>query len=264
MVDEVWTISEFVRDSFKTRAQVPVINMSMAITIPELQRSYSRTYFELPEDSFLYLSIFDAASHLDRKNPIATVRAFKTAFPKDDEKVRLVLKAMNVPVENPLWKDLLAEISEDARISVMSGRMTRDEVLGLNSVCDTLISLHRSEGFGLCMAESMLLGKPVIATNYSGSREFAREGTACVVDYKLVPVGVGSYPYSQGQEWAEADIEHAAYLMRKLMQDDSFRNHIARAGQRFVKENFNVEVIGQRYAARFSEIKQREFKSGLR
>jgi glycosyltransferase involved in cell wall biosynthesis len=262
MVDEVWTISEFVREALKTRSPVPVINMSMAVSIPELQRSYSKAYFKLPEDSFLFLSIFDAASFLDRKNPIATVRAFKVAFSKGDEKVRLVLKTMNVPSENPLWQALMDEIRKDARISVISGRMTRDEVLGLSSVCDTLVSLHRSEGFGLCMAESMLLGKPVIATNYSGSREFAREETACVVDYKLVPVAEGSYPSSQGQEWAEPDIEHAAYFMSKLIVDENFHENIARAGQRFVKENLNVEVIGRRYAARFNEIKQRAFSGG--
>src|SRR6185437_13814677 len=114
------------------------------------------------------------------------------------------------------WKELLAEAQSDPRIGILDKRLVREEVLALNSVCDAFVSLHRSEGFGFNLAESMLLGKPVIATNYSGSREFAREGTACVVDYKLVPVQEGSYLFFSDQVWAEPDIEHAAVLMRRL------------------------------------------------
>ena len=37
---------------------------------------------------------------------------------------------------------------------------------------DCYVSLHRSEGFGLTIAEAMALGKPAIATAYSGNLEF--------------------------------------------------------------------------------------------
>ena len=258
MVDEVWAVSEFVRDAFAQRAKVPVINMPLAISIPELKREYSRGDFGLFEDEFIFLFIFDAASHLDRKNPIAVVKAFKSAFQNATDKVRLVLKTMNVPENDPLWIELISEIDGDARIEIMTRKMTRDEVLGLHFVCDVFVSLHRSEGFGLCIAESMCMGKPVIVTNYSGSRDFANEATACAVDYKLVPVPEGHYPYWCGQIWAEPDYQHAALFMRKLHDDPAYRRQIAEAGQRFIQTNFNEHAIGIRYRERLVKLAKRK------
>jgi GT2 family glycosyltransferase/glycosyltransferase involved in cell wall biosynthesis len=259
MVDEVWAISDFVTKSLQTRSPVPILNMPLAVTIPVLQNRYSKAYFGLPEDGFQFVFTFDAASFLARKNPIATVRAFKLAFPRGDEKVHLVLKTMNVPMRDPLWDAVVAEARTDRRIAIMDKRLSRDEVVGLNSVCDAFVSLHRSEGFGFSLAEAMLLGKPLVATNYSGSREFARESTACVVDYKLVAVPEDCYPFWQDQVWAEPDVEHAAVLMRRLVDDDRYREEIARAGQCFVRDNFNAKTIGERYAARLGELKSKHF-----
>ena len=50
-----------------------------------------------------------------------------------------------------------------------------DDVLALMEACDVYVSLHRSEGLGLAMAEAMLMGKPVVATGYSGNTEFMNE-----------------------------------------------------------------------------------------
>ena len=254
MVDEVWAISDFVRESFQQRSPVPVVNMPLAVSLPELKGQYDKKFFDIPEDCFAFLFTFDAASYLDRKNPVGVVQAFRHAFPGRNEKVCLILKTMNAQENDPLWKQLRQEIDGDERIHLITSRMTRDEILGLNSVCDAFVSLHRSEGFGRCIAESMLLGKPVIATNYSGSRDFAREGTACVVDYRLVPIQEGRYPCWRGQVWADPDIEHAAWFMRKLVNDAVFREYIARAGQDFIRKNFNEKTVGEKYAERLMEI----------
>jgi glycosyltransferase involved in cell wall biosynthesis len=210
MVDEVWANSEFAASSLASRSQVPVLHMPLSVSLPPLRGRYSKAHFGLPEDAFQFVFTFDAASYLARKNPIAVVRAFKSAFPSGDEKVALLLKTMNVPAADPLWRALRAETQTDPRIVIMDRRLSREQVIGLNSVCDAFVSLHRSEGFGFSLAEAMLLGKPVIATNYSGTRDFAREGTACVVDYRLVPASEGSYLFWQDQVWAEPDLEAPA------------------------------------------------------
>ena len=259
MVDEVWSISEFVTESFKTRSPVPVVTMPLAVTVPELDPTrYTKSYYGLQKDKFTFYFTFDAASYLDRKNPIAVVRAFKLAFPKNNKKVHLLLKTMNIEVAGPLWATLLAEIGKDPRITIMSKRLTRDEVLGLNLACDAFVSLHRSEGFGRCVAEAMAYGKPVIVTNYSGTRDFAMEGTACVVDYQLIPVPEATYPYGNNQVWAEPDVKHAANLMRKLVNDKSFNVEISIAGQKYILDNFNEVVIGEKYADRLSVIENRK------
>ena len=256
MMDEIWGISEFVTESFRTRSKVPVVNMPLAVSLPTLTQHYTKTQFGLDPNCFQFLFNFDAASYLERKNPLAVIQAFKRAFPRGDERVRLLLKTMNVPHANEMWRAVEAMAAEDSRIRIMDKRLSRDEVLGLNSVCDAFVSLHRSEGFGRNIAEAMLLGKPVVSTNYSGSVDFAKAGTACVVDYKLIPVPASVYPFWKDQVWADPDTEHAADLMRRLARDEAFRTTIARAGQAFVKENFNEETIGARYAARIDEFER--------
>ena len=254
IVDEVWAISDFVADSFKTRAITDVVTMPLAVTVPSLDSSYTKKYYNLPEDSFIFLYTFDAASYLDRKNPIATIRAFKLAFPVGGIGVHLVLKTMNIDVAGPMWEDITAEAQNDSRIIIITKRMGRNDVLGMNLACDAFISLHRSEGFGRCVAEAMAYGKPVIVTNYSGTCDFANERTACLVDFKLVPVPKDKYPFAHGQVWAEPDIKHAARLMVLLATDAAYRNKIARAGQRYILDNFNETVIGARYATRLEKI----------
>lgn len=258
IVDEVWAISEFVSEAFRSRAKVPVVTMPLAVSVPEVDAAkYTKAYYGLPQDAFTFLFIFDAASHLDRKNPIAAVRAFRAAFPSPTTKAHLLLKAMNVGKGNSLWQALLDEIGDDPRITIMQQRLTRDEVLGLYHAADAFVSLHRSEGFGRCVAEAMAYGKPVVVTNYSGTLDFAHEGTACVVDYKLVPIPRGAYLLADAQVWADPDITHAAQHMLRLMEDAEFREGTAKAGQRYILDNFNLEVTGARYAARLAELKDR-------
>jgi GT2 family glycosyltransferase/glycosyltransferase involved in cell wall biosynthesis len=254
MVDEVWAISQFVCDSLAERSPVPVVHMPLPVSLPKLGRSYTKTHFGLSEDIFTFLYKFDAASYLERKNPIGAVRAFKGAFDRSDERACLVLKTMNVPKNDPRWTHLLQEIDDDPRIIVMTQRLSREEAVALASVCDAFVSLHRSEGFGFCIAESMALGKPAISTRFSGSLDFAHNGTACVVDCTMIPVEPGSYPFAVGQVWADPDIDQASWYMRKLVEDDAFRRRIAAAGQRKVSESFSPAAIGRRYRSRFREL----------
>ena len=257
VVDEIWACSEFTADAFRTRAEVPVISMPLAVEVPELSdRQFTKAHYGLPQDKFIYFFTFDALSMIDRKNPIGIVRAFNSAFPRGDEPVHLALKAMNTQYGGVLWKLLLDEIGDSARITLFDRRFSKEETLGLNLACDAFVSLHRSEGFGRCLAEAMSYGKPVIATNYSGSCEFVHEETACPIDYKLVPVPEDSYPNSQDSVWADPDLDHASWAMRKLFDDEAFRRTKGLAGRQYIRENFNRKAIGERYKRRLEAIRQ--------
>lgn len=257
MMDEIWGISEFVTDGFRQRCSIPVVNMPLAVELPKIQGVYTKEHFGVANEDFLFLFTFDSASYIDRKNPIAVVRAFRQAFPHGSERVRLILKTMNVPPGNPKWDALVREAEQDPRITIMTTKLLRDELLGLTAVCDAFVSLHRSEGFGRCMAEAMLWGKPVVATGYSGTADFIRPDTACVVDWRLIPVAAGEYPFWRGQEWADPDPGHAAMHMRRLVQDAAFCRQVAQAGQCFIRDNFNKQIIGARYAERLEQLQSR-------
>ena len=81
---------------------------------------------------------------------------------------------------------------------------------------DAYVSLHRAEGFGLSLAEAMLLGKPAIATGYSGNLQFMTPANSWLVGYELTPVGEGVEIYPPDALWAEPDLDHAAALMREV------------------------------------------------
>jgi glycosyltransferase involved in cell wall biosynthesis len=257
IVDEVWACSDFTAEAFRTRSRVPVISMPLAVEVPTLSKSkYTKEYYELPADKFAFFFTFDAMSMLDRKNPIAVVKAFNRAFPKGNEPVQLVFKAMNTEHGAELWEALLQEIDNSPRITVIDRRFSKEDTLGLNVACDAFISLHRSEGFGRCIAEAMSYGKPVIATNYSGSCEFVREDTACAIDYRLIAVPEESYPNSEGAVWADPDVDDAAVAMRKLVEDEDFRKAKAKTGQKYIRDNFNRTIIGQKYRDRLRSIQR--------
>ncbi len=105
---------------------------------------------------------------------------------------------------------------ESWRITILQGDWQRADVLALMASVDCFVSLHRSEGFGLGMAEAMFLGKPVIGTSFSGNTEFLTEETGFPVPYHMRAVEQGEYPYSAGNSWAEPDIRTAAGMMRSV------------------------------------------------
>jgi glycosyltransferase involved in cell wall biosynthesis len=101
----------------------------------------------------------------------------------------------------------------------------------LQRCADSYVSLHRAEGFGLGLAECMALGKPVIGTAWSGNLDFMTNANSCLVDYRLVPVGEGEYQYAEGMQWAEADVDHAAACMKRLVDAPGFASSLgAQAG----------------------------------
>src|SRR5262249_49653143 len=156
----------------------PAFYVPMAVSVcPSV--GMTRQAFDLPEDAFLFLFAFDYWSWLARKNPRACIEAFRLAFPRGDEPVGLVLKTKNVhglsSISTRMWDEVRRLSTEDTRIKIIEQDMSDHELHDLMRACDAYMSLHRAEGFGFSLAEAMLLGKPVVTTNYSGNMEFTHD-----------------------------------------------------------------------------------------
>jgi glycosyltransferase involved in cell wall biosynthesis len=165
-----------------------------------------------------------------------------------------VLKALSSDKAGDRIRPLWEAIDGDHRIQLLDRTMSRDEIFGLESVVDSYLSLHRSEGFGLGLAESMFLGKPVIGTAYSGNMEFMDETNSLLVDYHLTPVGEGEYPFPDGQQWAEPSEEHAAELMRRLVGDRAFGIDLGARARAHMQQHFSATAVGAGVADRLSQI----------
>ncbi|MBC8167391.1 MAG: glycosyltransferase [Bryobacteraceae bacterium] len=253
-LNEVWAPTAFCQDVFSRRSPVPVVRMPYAIEVTE-DLTVTRADLSLPADEFLFLTMFDVLSIVARKNPHAVIEAFRAVY-RDLAGSRLVLKINN--------GDRLPEAVADVRaaceglpVCIIDQGMSRSVVNGLVARCDCLVSLHRSEGYGFALAEAMYLGKPVIATAYSGNMDFTSHDNAFLVDYQLRPVGSGCDPYPETSRWAEPDIRVAAMHMRTVHNQPEVARAVALKGQVFVRENLSPARVGQRIAERLRDIRSR-------
>jgi glycosyltransferase involved in cell wall biosynthesis len=196
--------------------------------------------------------MFDLHSQLHRKNPLSTIRAFQKAFRKDDA-VTLVIKATGGDVHTA---DLAAlrQMCTAEKVILVEGRMSRARAYGMIALCDCFISLHRSEGFGLGLAEAMLMGKPVIGTGYSGNLDFMSRENSMLVDYQLVEIEEDRPIYTRGNFWAEPSVDHAAFYLRYVYENR--REVAARAAQvqPALREKLSLQSAGRRMADRLSQI----------
>jgi glycosyltransferase involved in cell wall biosynthesis len=245
--DEVWAPTRFLADAFRKVVDVPVIPMLPGLELPPVV-ARPRSYFGLPEGKTLFLFSFDMSSVIARKNPHAVIDAFRRAFTRDDA-AHLVIKVSRGETRpDELLK--LRVLAGTMNATVLNATMTRADTLSLLNLADCYVSLHRAEGLGLGMAESMLLGKPVVATNYSGNTDFMTPDTAWLVDYDLVPVGPGNFPYPETATWAEANVEQAAGYLREIYDDPAAAKAKAERGREHVRTVLDPEAFGRRMLAR--------------
>jgi glycosyltransferase involved in cell wall biosynthesis len=251
-VDEVWAGSRFIQAAIAERASVPVIHMPYPVSVTP-QPHAARADWNLPEHRFLFLMMYDALSVQERKNPLAALAAFRRAFPASKD-VGLVVKVSHA-ASRPEAVDLVRkQIDETEGAFLVDSMMSRADVHALQASCDAFVSLHRSEGFGLNIAEAMLLRKPVVVTGWSGNLDFTTARNACLVDYRLVRLDRDYGPYRAGNHWAEPDLDHAASLMVRVVEDVSFRETIAGRGQSTIATEFSPKTIGTRYQRRLANV----------
>ena len=250
-VDEVWTATEFIARGLRERLSVPVRTLFPGVRLTPFEVR-KRSDFGLDEDRYTFLFTFHMMSVMERKNPLGLIRAFRAAFGEDD-KVSLVLKT-SFGDRHPIEFQKLRDAAAGANIAVIDQVFTPDEVLSLMNACDAYVSLHRSEGLGLTMAEAMLMGKPVIATNFSGNVDFMDDGNSLLVPYELVKLGKPIPPYDADLEWAEPSIEHAARLMRRVYDDQAWAREIGARAKASAEANLSLEAAGRRIKARLEEI----------
>lgn len=237
-VDAVMVASSFIAEAFARTTDKPLLRVPLPLAAVR-DSGLQRSDFGLDEHSFVFLTSFDFNSHIARKNPLAVVTAFKKAFPQERADVGLVVKSSNGHLHEGELRSLLAAAAGDSRIVLRDEVIDRAHVRALQRCCDAYVSLHRAEGFGLGLAECMELGKPVIATGWSGNMEFMNEDNSCLVDYTLVPVGSCEYPDSTGAVWAEADIDSAANAMIRLVDSPGLAYRIGQRAQRDVRERLS-------------------------
>jgi glycosyltransferase involved in cell wall biosynthesis len=251
-LSEVWAPTEFIARALRAALPIPVHSMLPGVELTTFA-ALPRRQLGLPENRFLFLFAFDMASYMARKNPLAVIRAFQRAFRHDDP-VALVIKVTRGQCD-PKSFAALTEAGRQAGALVLDRILAREESLALIAACDTYVSLHRSEGFGLTLAEAMLLGKPVIATAYSGNLDFMSPANSLLVNFKRVAIDHDHGVYKKGNVWAEPSVEHAASLMRQVFDHPEAARALGERAREEARKLLSLEAAGQRMARRLHTIR---------
>ena len=252
LFDEIWTTSNFCAEAFAAVSRVPVIKIPVSLAFP--QPSLTRIDLKLPEDKFIFLFIFDFGSSFERKNPFATIQAFKQAFDRANEDVLLVLKFANSHYFPERLEQLKALTEDWSSIQFIDGHLKKEEIHSLVNSCDCYVSLHRAEGFGLTMSEAMYYGKPVIATGYSSNMEFMNIGNSFPVKYELVKTTEDYGPYPKGSVWAEPNIDHATSLMKYAFHNYHEAQKVGTQATKEIKSLLSPSTVGKKIRSRLEFI----------
>ena len=243
-VHEIWVPSRFTADALEPLmpGRVRLVPHPVALR-PPAPSGLGRADFGLPEDAVVTLCAFSLASSLVRKNPQAAIAAHRQAF--GDRADRILLLKVGDPGHFPEDFAALQALANGAgNIRFLTRTLPLADHHALLACVDILISLHRSEGFGLVPAEAMLLGRPVVATGWSGTMDFMDEGTAALVGYRLVPAQDPRAVYeAPGAVWAEADVGQAADWLRHLADDPDARAALGRRGQRAARDRLGMDGL---------------------
>ena len=253
VVDEIWVGSDHVRDAISAETEKPVLTIPIPVTLSD-QPPLPRSKVKLPE-GFLFLFVFDFFSVFERKNPLAVIDAFTRAF-EPGEGPRLVIKSINGDKVGVALEALRAAAAGRPDVTVVDEYVSAHEKNSYMAACDCYVSLHRSEGFGLTMAEAMAHGKPVIATGYSGNLAFMTEDNSYLVPYNLTTIPPGCEPYPAGSEWAEPDRARAAVLMRRVYEHPEEARERGAQARRDILERQAPERLGEFVAQRLEEIRE--------
>ena len=252
-VDELWAGSEFVAETLAAASPKPVVHMPMPVTLPPLV-DLPREALGLP-GGFVFLLVYDFASVLARKNPVGLIDAFLRAFPDPEEGARLVLKSINSERHPNEHDQVRLAAKGHPHVHLLDFYVSADEKNAMIAAADCYASLHRSEGFGITMAEAMLLGKPVVATAYSGNLDFMRPENSYLVDYELAPIGPGHGPYPPEAQWAEPDLDHAARLMREVFEDQEEARRRGETAADDIRRSHSAATSGQGMEERLLRIR---------
>jgi glycosyltransferase involved in cell wall biosynthesis len=228
---------------------VPVLVMPHCVEVPE-QLSPDRARFGLRADSVAFLAMADMMSIAGRKNPFAAVQAFRSAFAADDTRVQLIVKIANAHRDVAAHDQLKALVAGHPQILLLDESLDRPTLNRLLDSVDCFVSLHRSEGFGLVIAEAMARGKVVVATDWSGNTDFMNAHNALPVDYQLVTLQADAGPYRQGERWAEPSLDDTVAQLRRVVADAALRQRLGVRARADVMTQLSPHALALRQQTR--------------
>ena len=188
----------------------------------------------------------------DRKDVGMLIKCFSEAFKNDEDKPALVLKTSSATFSikqreefRKKIQDLVKDIEGVPPIYLLFGELTDNEMNELynHPKIKAMVSLTKGEGFGRPLLEFTMTGKPVIASNWSGHKDFLPMDKGIMIGGKLTEVDDSAVDdfILKGSKWFTANYNEAAEVMRIVRKE--YDNFVERAEklrvENSVKFSFN-------------------------
>ncbi|MFA9188291.1 glycosyltransferase [Flavobacterium magnesitis] len=256
---EIWTPSTYCRDIFRQHFLGPIMTVPHPVEVdltPLVKKGFLDIY---DNQKYSFLFIFNFGSSIKRKNTLFLIQSFIKAFPVETD-VELIIKCSNAKNNPKDYALVLNEIRGKSNIKIVDIDLEKNDLNHFINQCDCYVSLHHSEGFGLTLAEAMCLGKPTIATNYSGNLEFMNEGNSFLVDYVINSIENPDVNFCDNTIWADPLLDDSVEKMRLVYTNKNLANEKAKKAQIDTQNKLSYKSIGSKMLNRSESIK-RNFKN---
>ena len=243
LFNEIWTASSYCKNIFEKVFKGPVILVPhpVELSLEPIQNQNRLIYFD--ENKFSFLFVFSYHSSTERKNPFFLVEAFIKAF-GNNKHVELIIKTVGAKKFKQSKKKLHQSISGQNNIKIIDIDLDKNSINHLINDCDSYVSMHHSEGFGLTLAEAMYLGKPTIATNYSGNTEFMNDSNSFLVNYELGLIENPDNNFCSKTLWGNPHMQSAVEKLREVYKNPDLRKKKANNAKLFVEEKLSLYAVG--------------------
>lgn len=198
------------------------------------------------DNHFEFLFMFDSFSSFERKNPLGVIRAFQQALANlpDHISAHLLIKCHANTPAGIIKK--LHDAAANSPVEILARTLDEAEMDALWQDCDCYLHLHRSEGYGLPVAEALSRGIPAIATRQGGILDFTpQEACFFVSGASAIRPAEGGY-YGDWSGWIEPDLDEAAAHIVAVLKD--YPTAVARAliGRERIRATTSKENIRHR------------------
>ena len=263
MMDEIWVPCTQNIEIFKNSGVTkPIFLMPHTFNIPLMENEKIDVRLQnIDQNDFVFYSIFQWTV---RKNPLDLLKAYLTEF-KADEKVCLVLKTYMVNPNDQAEKDRIKEaiveiknklyLDQYPKMVLIASLLSKPQIFQIHRHSNCYLSFHKNEGFGIPIAEAMMVGNPVIATDYGGTRDFVSPANGYPIPYQETPVyGMPWNTYKGDQVWADINVMEARKAMRRVFENREEAKAKGLVGKALMETKYSWPVIGLQMKERLKAI----------
>ncbi|MFZ6658585.1 glycosyltransferase family 4 protein [Undibacterium sp. TJN19] len=213
----------------------------------------------IPQDLLKTLKSYrflHVSSCFPRKGADALLAAYGRAFRAGDD-ISLVIKTFPNP-HNDVSEQVDKLRAADAHfphVIIIMDDYTQAQMRGLYDSCHAVVAPSRGEGFGLPVAEAMLLKLPVITTAWSGQMDFSDDSRVWLCDYHYAKSE--SHFSATHSAWVNPNVDHLTALMKQVY--GSSPEDIAQrtsAAYQYISQNYAWSDVASRTRQAIAALEQ--------